>query len=295
MTGAPVGFSGPVRMKEKIPILADRDIQHMANAVAGANAADAHLTGVNLRRDFQVDLFADLRNADRRRSLPAVQRHPGLAPRDRGGPRLQAGHEVFRGPGRQVPRRRRAAQADHHGLLRHRREPDHRRAGRNQPRQGRHHLAGVAGPVRSAVGAGQGARRAVDEGGPASCTTSSRPPGIDVLLDDRDCRAGVKFKDADLIGVPLRVVIGERGLKEGKLEIKWRWDKEVEKIDLEGAAETLAELIRAERAATEPGFVRAADRIYSSCSACRDARGTEFPIRAAKNRRRIDETRTYYN
>ena len=71
--------------------------------------------------------------------------------------------------------------------------------------------------------------------------------GIDVLLDDRDCRAGVKFKDADLIGVPLRVVIGERGLKEGKLEIKWRWDKEAEKIDLDGAAETLAELIRTER------------------------------------------------
>jgi len=66
--------------------------------------------------------------------------------------------------------------------------------------------------------------------------------GIDVLLDDRDCRAGVKFKDADLIGVPLRVVIGERGLKEGKLEVKWRWDKEVEKIDLDGAAATLAEV-----------------------------------------------------
>ena len=72
--------------------------------------------------------------------------------------------------------------------------------------------------------------------------------GIDVLLDDRDCRAGVKFKDADLIGVPLRVVIGERGLKEGKLEVKWRWEKEVEKIDLAGAAETLADLIRRERA-----------------------------------------------
>ena len=71
--------------------------------------------------------------------------------------------------------------------------------------------------------------------------------GIDVLLDDRDCRAGVKFKDADLIGVPLRVVVGQRGLKEGKLETKWRWDKESEQIELRGAADTLAELIRAER------------------------------------------------
>ena len=71
--------------------------------------------------------------------------------------------------------------------------------------------------------------------------------GIDVLLDDRECRAGVKFKDADLIGVPLRVVIGERGLKEGKLEVKWRWEKEAEKIDLDGAVETLAKWIRDER------------------------------------------------
>ena len=71
--------------------------------------------------------------------------------------------------------------------------------------------------------------------------------GIDVLLDDRDCRAGVKFKDADLIGIPLRVVIGERGLKEGKLEIKWRWAKEAESLSLEGAADTLIDWVREER------------------------------------------------
>jgi prolyl-tRNA synthetase len=71
--------------------------------------------------------------------------------------------------------------------------------------------------------------------------------GVDVLVDDRDCRAGVKFKDADLIGIPLRVVIGERGLKEGKLEMKWRWEKQAELIDLNNAAETLANLIREER------------------------------------------------
>ena len=71
--------------------------------------------------------------------------------------------------------------------------------------------------------------------------------GIDVLLDDRDCRAGVKFKDADLIGVPLRVVIGERGLKEGKLEVKWRWEREAQKIAIASASETLASWIIEER------------------------------------------------
>ena len=79
------------------------------------------------------------------------------------------------------------------------------------------------------------------------CTTSCTAAGIEVLLDDRDVRAGVKFKDADLIGIPLRVVIGERGLKDGKLEIKWRWDKQAEMIDLATAAETIAGLIREER------------------------------------------------
>ena len=71
--------------------------------------------------------------------------------------------------------------------------------------------------------------------------------GIDVLLDDRDQRAGVKFKDADLVGFPLRVVIGERGLKQGKLEVKWRWDDKSQMIDVDGAVEQLAAMIREER------------------------------------------------
>ena len=63
VTGAPVGFAGPVGMKQKIPIFADRDVKAMVNAVTGANEADTHLTGVNLDRDFKVDCFADLRKA----------------------------------------------------------------------------------------------------------------------------------------------------------------------------------------------------------------------------------------
>ena len=57
----------------------------------------------------------------------------------------------------------------------------------------------------------------------------------------------MKFKDADLIGIPLRVVISERGLKEGQLEMKWRWAKEAELIDLEGASQKIAELVFEER------------------------------------------------
>jgi prolyl-tRNA synthetase len=67
--------------------------------------------------------------------------------------------------------------------------------------------------------------------------------GVDVLTDDRDQRPGVKFKDVDLIGVPLRVVIGERGLKEGSIEVKWRHEPTTRNLPLATAVEAiLAEL-----------------------------------------------------
>ena len=71
--------------------------------------------------------------------------------------------------------------------------------------------------------------------------------GIEVLLDDRDVRAGVKFKDADLVGIPLRLVISERGLKDGKLEMKWRWAKEADLIEVADASHQIAGLVIEER------------------------------------------------
>jgi len=68
--------------------------------------------------------------------------------------------------------------------------------------------------------------------------------GIDVLLDNREERPGVKFKDADLIGCPLRVTVGSRGLKEGIIEVKWRQKKESEKISQDTALEKIFEIIK---------------------------------------------------
>lgn len=64
--------------------------------------------------------------------------------------------------------------------------------------------------------------------------------GFEVLMDDRDERAGVKFKDADLIGIPYRIVIGEKNLKEGQVEIKERKSGRVEKVSVEEAEEKMA-------------------------------------------------------
>ena len=71
--------------------------------------------------------------------------------------------------------------------------------------------------------------------------------GIEAVIDDRDERPGVKFKDADLIGFPYKAIVGPKGLKEGRVEIKSRRTGETEMVPLEGAARALAERIGRER------------------------------------------------
>jgi prolyl-tRNA synthetase len=67
--------------------------------------------------------------------------------------------------------------------------------------------------------------------------------GVDVLLDDRDARPGVKFKDADLLGIPLRVVVGDRGLKEGNVEIKKRTDDKPSLVNVDQALDKTLEIL----------------------------------------------------
>jgi prolyl-tRNA synthetase len=72
--------------------------------------------------------------------------------------------------------------------------------------------------------------------------------GAEVLIDDRVERPGVKFKDADLIGIPLRITVGGKGLKEGVVEMKWRRQKEIAKLPV---AEAEAQIARAVQSASE--------------------------------------------
>ena len=69
-----------------------------------------------------------------------------------------------------------------------------------------------------------------------------------MLLDDRQARPGVKFKDGDLIGIPLRVVIGGKGLKEGKVEIKWRTAELPDKVPVDKGVETMLQMLDERRA-----------------------------------------------
>jgi prolyl-tRNA synthetase len=71
--------------------------------------------------------------------------------------------------------------------------------------------------------------------------------GIEVLYDDRDARPGVKFKDADLIGIPLRIVIGGKGLKDGHVELKWRTSSEPDKVPVAEGARTAIQWLKEKR------------------------------------------------
>jgi len=246
VTGAPVGFAGPVGLKQPIPIYADREIEKIVNGITGANQAETHLTGVNYGRDFQVTRFADLRNAVDGDPCPRCS--STLAVRHA----IEIGH-VFK-LGTKYSDALSARFLDQteqlksiimgcYGI------------GINRIIAALietcHDANGIIWPMTLAPY--EVLLSPVKATDPATKEATERlyheliAAGIEVLLDDRDVRAGVKFKDADLIGIPLRVVISERGLTDGKLEVKWRWDKQADLIDLAGASQTITELVIEER------------------------------------------------
>ena len=121
-----------------------------------------------------------------------------------------------------------------HGLLRHRHYTHRGRGDRTEPRCQRHHLARAAGAVRRRAGPDQPAALRQRARGREALYAELQGLGLDVLLDDRDVRPGVKFADAELIGIPHRVVLSERGLAAGELEYRHRRD--TESRDLKRAA-----------------------------------------------------------
>jgi prolyl-tRNA synthetase len=243
-TGAPVGFAGPIGLT--IPIWADDDVAAMANSVTGANEADKHFTGVNRDRDFTVGAFADLRNAVDGDPCPRCDGNLSLRHA------IEVGH-VFK-LGTKYSDALAAKFLDDQ-------EQQHSAImgcygiGVNRIIaalvETKHDENGIVWPMSLAPYEVLLCPLNVKEASVMEATNQLyfelQAAKIDVLLDDRDQRPGVKFKDADLIGIPLRVVIGGRGLKEGQLELKWRSKPEPEMISLSGAASVINTLVHAER------------------------------------------------
>jgi prolyl-tRNA synthetase len=242
VTGGPEGFSGPVGLS-RVPLVADHEVRGMRNIVVGANVADLHYVNANEGRDFGVEHYLDVRLVSE--ADPCAQcGHPLRIVRG-----IEVGH-VFK-LGTKYSTAMEATYLD---------------------------AAGTVHPIVMGcygIGVGRTAAAAVEQHhdadgiiwplpmAPLHVTvvpvnmTDSRcwetaqqlhsaleAAGVEVLLDDRDERPGLKFKDADLIGLPLRVTIG-KALAQGQVELMARRTRRTILVGVEALAPYLGRIVQA--------------------------------------------------
>jgi len=223
VTGAPVGFAGPVGLPGGVRVVADREVAFIRDGVTGANEADAHLVHVLPGRDFPHPEYRDLRTAVAGDVSPADPE--GRLQTQRG---IEVGH-VFNFETKYSAAMN-ATFTDETGatqlllggsygvgvsrLMAAAIEQHHDENGIRWPIP-----IGPFEVVIVLVGVKDDAQKQAAE----DLYHDLQVGGVDVLLDDRDDRPGVKFKDADLLGIPVKVVVG-KSLAEGTIEVSLRRD-----------------------------------------------------------------------
>jgi prolyl-tRNA synthetase len=244
--GVVPGFAGPVGAE--IPVYADLELEGATGAVCGANEVDKHYKGVDLARDAKVTGFHGLRLPGPGDRCPRC--NEGVYRAFRG---IEVGHVFFLGT--KYSEAMKCTYLDEEGSSK---EMVMGCYGIGITRiasaaiEQNHDEGGIIWPLSIApFEVTVLPLQMKDEGVVAAGEKiyeelSAR--GIEVLLDDRNERAGAKFKDADLVGVPLRIAIGKRSLKEGNVELKWRRDGEATNVPIEGIADHIVGLLEAERA-----------------------------------------------
>jgi len=235
--GCSVGSLGPIGLQ--MPVVADRAVAAMHDFVCGANEDGFHLTGVNFGRDLPEPIVADIRNVVAGDSSPDGK---GTLELCRG---IEVGH-IFQ-------LRTKYSQAMNAVFL--------DEAGKSQVLEMGCYGIGVSRIVGAAIEQGHDARGIIFPRAMApfdlaivpigmkkretvretveKLYTALQAAGLEVLLDDRDERPGVMFADMELIGIPHRIVIGERGLKEGNIEYQGRRDEKAQPLELKNALEFL--------------------------------------------------------
>ena len=235
--GTPPGYLGPIGLKKPVKIVADREVAAMADWICGANEEGFHLTGVNWGRDLsEPDAIADLRNIVEGDLSPDGK---GTLAIERG---IEVGHIFVLGT--KYSRDMNASFLDENG------KPQFLEMGcygigiTRLPAaaiEQNHDERGIVWPdalapftvVVCPIGMDRSAEvRAAAE----ALHDELQAAGIDVMLDDRGERPGAMFADWELIGVPHRVVISDRGLKEGQVEYQHRRDTAATKVPATGAA-----------------------------------------------------------
>jgi prolyl-tRNA synthetase len=249
-TKAPPGFAGPVGLS--IPIVVDASVRTLSNMVTGANEADAHYVNVNLGRDFEATHVADVRAA---RAGDACARCDGGHYETHRG--IEVGHVFFLGTKYSDAMRCTFLDAE----------------GKERPMVMGCYGIGVTRTMSAAIEQGHDAdgirwpitiapfhvlvsplqmKDAAVVSAAEQLYRELGARGVEVLLDDRDERPGIKFKDADLLGIPLRVTIGQKGLAEGKVEVKRRAEKQATLVPLAESAEWIVREVEAQMAAAQP-------------------------------------------
>lgn len=220
VTGAPVGFSGPVGLKG-VRIVADNSVKDMSNFIAGANKKDAHLLNVNMERDFEVREFADLRMITAQDPCPACGKAINIKKAIEIGHTFKLGTKYsdvlgakfLDGEGKELPSVMGCYGIGVNRIAASLVEASNDKDGIIWP-------LSIA-PYRILILALNVGDKKVKEMSEKLYSELSGA-GYDCLYDDRDESAGVKFKDADLIGIPIKVIIGSKNAKKGMLEIKDR-------------------------------------------------------------------------
>ncbi|MBS0405356.1 MAG: proline--tRNA ligase [Proteobacteria bacterium] len=223
--GTPPGYLGPIGLKKPVRIVADREVAMMADWVCGANDKDFHFTGVNWGRDLpEPDAVADLRNVVAGDASPDGQ---GQLAIERG---IEIGHVFYLGT--KYSRAMNASFLDEDG--------------KPKPFEMGCYGIGITRLPAAAIEQNHDARGIIWPDAIAPFTVVICPvgmdrseavktvaeqlyaellaAGLDVILDDRGERPGAMFADWELIGVPHRVTIGDKGLKDGQLEYQHRRD-----------------------------------------------------------------------
>lgn len=239
--GCKPGYLGPLNLKKPVKLVADREAAVLADWITGANEIDFHMTGVNWGRDLpEPDLVADLRNVVAGDASPDGK---GVLAIERG---IEVGHVFVLGT--KYSKDMNATYLDEGG------KPQFLEMGcygigiTRLPAaaiEQNHDERGIIWPDALApftvVVCPIGMDRSPEVKVAAEALYEELlAKGVDVLLDDRGERPGAMFADWELIGVPHRVVISDRGLKEGQLEYQGRRDTAATKVPAAGIADFIA-------------------------------------------------------
>ena len=226
---------GPIGLQKPLKIVIDRDVAVMADWVCGANAVDFHMTGSNWGRDLpEPDMVADIRNVVEGDASPDGK---GVLAIERG---IEVGHIFYLGT--------KYSQAMNATFLADDGKPKHFEMGcygigiTRLPAaaiEQNHDAKGIIWPDALApftvVICPIGPDRSPDVKAAADTLYADLlAAGVDVILDDRGERPGAMFADWELIGVPHRVTIGDKGLKDGLVEYQHRRDTEASKVAVGG-------------------------------------------------------------